>query len=229
MASFSLISLLRIHITLLASLSSAHFIANIPPPLSSNINNEDVPPCGGTTPSSNDNLTNFHVGGDAIGLTTLHAQSYFAFLGMPGDSLSPANWSYLIPTVEQYGLNSFCEPSIAVPASWAGSSGLLQIIQDSEDGVHYQCMHVNFVAGVAPPNSACTNTSGVSAQFATDPTFATIDGQSSTAQATSSATASAHASASLSPSKSAAVLMVKAEAFWKSILLIGLASVFMAF
>jgi hypothetical protein len=122
----------------LATLASAHFIVNTPPPLGSNIDNEDVAPCGGFTPSSSDSLTNFHVGGDAIGVTTLHAQSNFAFLGLLGDSLPSSNWTFLIPTLQQYGLNGFCEPSITVPASWAGSSGLLQIIQDAEDGVHYQ-------------------------------------------------------------------------------------------
>ena len=141
MASLKLVSLLCLHVTLLAPLAWAHFVVNIPPPLGSNINNENIAPCGGFTPSSSDSLTNFHVGGDAIGVTTLHAQSYFAFLGMLGDPLSSPNWTVLIPTVEEYGLNGFCEPSIAVPASWAGSSGLLQIIQDAEDGVHYQVCH----------------------------------------------------------------------------------------
>jgi len=135
MTSFKLIALLS-----LASLrlASTHFVVNIPPPLGSNIDNEDVVPCGGFTPSNSDNLTDFHVGGDAIDLTTLHAQSFFEYRGMLGSSLSSPNWTQLIPTVEEYGLNGFCEPSITVPASWAGSSGLLQIVQDSEDGVHYQ-------------------------------------------------------------------------------------------
>ena len=95
MASFRLVPLLCLYITLLAPLASAHFIVNTPPPLGSNIDNEDIPPCGGFTPSSSDNLTDFHVGGDAIGLSTLHSQSYFAFLGMLGDSLSLSNWTCL--------------------------------------------------------------------------------------------------------------------------------------
>jgi hypothetical protein len=121
-----------------SSLSSAHFLVQTPTPLGDNINNEDVSPCGGFSPSPTNNVTDFHVGGDAIGLTTLHAQSYFAYRGQVGTSLSPANWTVLIPTVEEYGLNGFCEPSVAVPASWTGQQGLLQIIQDAEDGVHYQ-------------------------------------------------------------------------------------------
>jgi hypothetical protein len=136
MASFKLITLFSLA---LAPLVSTHFIVNTPPPLGNNINNEDVAPCGGFTPSSSDNLTDFHVGGDAIGVTSLHPQTFIEYRGMLGSSVSSSsNWTVLIPTVQQYGLNNFCEPSIVVPASWASSSGLLQVIQDAEDGVHYQ-------------------------------------------------------------------------------------------
>ncbi|KIW33424.1 uncharacterized protein PV07_00276 [Cladophialophora immunda] len=119
-------------------LCASHFIILTPPPLGNNINNEDQSPCGGFSPSSSDNITDFHVEGDAIGLTSLHAQSYFAYRGLLGTSLSAPNWTVLIPTVEEFGLNSFCQPALSVPTSWAGSPGLLQVIQDAEDGVHYQ-------------------------------------------------------------------------------------------
>jgi hypothetical protein len=135
MAPFKLFSFLSLA---LAPIASTHFIVNIPPPLGSNIDNESDAPCGGFTPSSSDKLANFHVGGDAVGVTSLHAQASFAFNGLLGDSLSSPNWTSLIPNVEEFGLNSFCEPGIAVPASWAGSSGLIQVIQDAEDGVHFQ-------------------------------------------------------------------------------------------
>jgi hypothetical protein len=138
MASFKLIAFLSLAV---APLASTHFVINTPPPLGSNIDNEAVAPCGGFTPSGSDNLTDFHVGGDAVSLTTLHPQSFFEYRGLLGSSLSSPNWTVLIPTVEEYGLNNFCEPSLTVPASWAGSSGLLQVVQDSEDGVHYQVCH----------------------------------------------------------------------------------------
>lgn len=109
-----------------------------PPPLGNNINNEDVAPCSGFTSSSSDKITDFHVGGDAIGFTTLHAEAYFAYRSQLGTSLTSHNWTILILMVEEFGLNQFCEPSIAVPASWAEQAGLLQIIQDAEDGMHYQ-------------------------------------------------------------------------------------------
>ncbi|RFU33197.1 hypothetical protein B7463_g3138, partial [Scytalidium lignicola] len=201
----------------LAQLSTAHFIVNTPPPLGNNINNEDVAPCGGFTPSSSQNFTDFHAQGDAISLTTLHAQAYFAYRGMLGTSLSNANWTALLPTVEEFGLNSFCQPRVAVPASWVGKSGLLQIIQDAEDGVHYQCMAVNFLAGAGTPPSACSNSSGVSATFADDTTLDGIEGGAAatqtgaaTAQATQSSTSTSTV-ASPSPSKSAALPKTRLE------------------
>ena len=137
MPSSKLMSFLSLALAL-APLASTHFIVNTPAPLGSNIDNEDTVPCGGFTPSTSEVTTNFHVGGDAIGVSTLHAQSSFAYRAMLGQSLSAPNWTVLIPTIQQYGLNNFCEPSIAVPASWVGQAGLMQIIQDAEDGVHYQ-------------------------------------------------------------------------------------------
>jgi hypothetical protein len=114
----------------------AHFQVNVPTPWNGDVNNEDTSPCGAASPSTSD--SDFHVGGDAIGLTTLHAQCFLAYRGILGTDPNSSNWTILIPTVEQFGLNGFCEPSIAVPESWAGSAGLLQIIQHAEDGVHYQ-------------------------------------------------------------------------------------------
>jgi hypothetical protein len=114
----------------------AHFQVNVPTPWNGNIDNEDTSPCGAATPSTTS--SDFHVGGDAIGLTSLHAQCFLAYRGILGNDPTSSNWTVLIPTVEEFGLNGFCEPSIAVPASWAGSAGLLQIIQHAEDGVHYQ-------------------------------------------------------------------------------------------
>lgn len=129
---------LLLRVLLLTPLTSAHFVVNVPLPLSNDINGEDTAPCGGSTPSPSDAVTDFHVGGDAIGLTTLHAHSSFAYRGALGTSLASPNWTVLIPTLAEYGLNGFCEPAVPAPASWAGSKGLLQVIQDAEDGVHFQ-------------------------------------------------------------------------------------------
>ncbi|TAQ89270.1 hypothetical protein B7494_g2397 [Chlorociboria aeruginascens] len=203
MASSNFMSLLSLALAL-ASLTSAHFIVTTPSPLGNNIDNEDVAPCGGFTPSGSEAVTDFHVGGDAIGVSTLHAQASFAYRGVLGLSLSAPNWTVLLPTLQEYGLNNFCEPSIEVPALWAGEAGLLQVIQDAEDGVHYQCMAVNFVAGIGTPTSVCSNSSGVSASFMADPVLASAEGLTTTSptSATESSTSSPAASGTSAPQAS---------------------------
>ncbi|KAF2092998.1 hypothetical protein NA57DRAFT_49097 [Rhizodiscina lignyota] len=200
MAQFIPLFLLNICLTPLAL---AHFLVNVPTPLGNNIENEDISPCGGFTPSSSSKRSDFHVEGDAIGISTLHAQCYLAYRGMLGTSLVKPNWTNLLPTVEEFGLNGFCEESVSVPSSWAGKSGLLQIIQDAEDGVHYQCMAVNFVAGKGSVPSSCTNSSGVSANFANDNTLNVAESGASSSSSTPTATSS-QASSSTSASTQAA-------------------------
>ncbi len=126
----------------LTSWSSAHFIVNVPPAIGGgkDVGAEDQSPCGGFSPSSADKPSEFHVGGDAISLTTLHPQSHLLYRGMKGTSLKDATWTSLWPVIEEFGLNNFCLPKVQVPSSWAGSEGLLQVVQNSEDGTHYQVL-----------------------------------------------------------------------------------------
>ena len=120
-----------------ASLASAHFFFQIPPGLGDGTD-EATSPCGGFSPSASTEFTDFHVGGDAIQIRTLHAQSHLAFRATKGSSVGDAKWTTLYPTIEEFGINLFCLQSVSAPSDWAGSKGLLQIIQDSEDGVHYE-------------------------------------------------------------------------------------------
>jgi hypothetical protein len=43
-----------------------------------------------------------------------------------------------MPAVQQTGLNNFCEPALQIPASFAGSKGVIGIAADSPDGILYQ-------------------------------------------------------------------------------------------
>jgi hypothetical protein len=54
------------------------------------------------------------------------------------DATASGNWSDLFPVFAEYGLGAFCEASVPAPAGWAGSRGVIQVLQDAEDGVHYQ-------------------------------------------------------------------------------------------
>ncbi len=128
----------------LANFTKCHFILNAPPGLGFSGNDEDTAPCGGFTVDFNNGKVNdFHVGGEAIGLTTLHAQSNFAFRAAVGNSVSGGNVTLLTPSLVEYGLGAFCVPGITAPSSWAGTQGMVQVIQAAEDGVHYQvCFNV---------------------------------------------------------------------------------------
>jgi hypothetical protein len=128
--------LLFISVLLFISPSKSHFLLNYPNSLGFDANNEDSGPCGGFSISFS-NASDYHVSGDSIALTTLHPQSNFLFRGTL-DSTASGNWSSFLPVVGQYGLGAFCEASVAAPAAWAGSNGIIQVIQDAEDGVHYQ-------------------------------------------------------------------------------------------
>lgn len=68
-------------------------------------------------------------------MTTLHPQSNFLFRATLDQTAT--NWTVL-SLITEYGLGAFCEPALAVPAAWVGSQGLLQVVQNAEDGVHYQ-------------------------------------------------------------------------------------------
>jgi hypothetical protein len=124
------------YVCLLAGPSSPHFILSYPASLGFDANNENVSPCGGF-PISFSSATDYHVGGDSTALTTLHPQSNFLFRGTL-DPTASGNWSNFLPVVGEYGLGAFCEASVAVPSSWVGSQGIIQVLQNAEDGVHYQ-------------------------------------------------------------------------------------------
>ncbi|KAE8449633.1 hypothetical protein EG329_007963 [Mollisiaceae sp. DMI_Dod_QoI] len=120
---------------LFSASANAHFVLNYPDSLGFNQNTEDSSPCGGATLSFS-NTTAFHVSGDAIALTTLHPQSDFLYRATT-DQTAAGNWTVL-SLIAEYGLGAFCEPGLSVPVSWVGQTGLLQIVQNAEDGIHYQ-------------------------------------------------------------------------------------------
>lgn len=81
------------------------------------------------------------MGGDAIALTSLHPASIWLFRATL-DTTAAGNWSVLLPAVAQDTQGQFCEKGVAVPASFAGQKGVIQVIEDAVDGQLYQvCLH----------------------------------------------------------------------------------------
>ncbi|KAE9370483.1 hypothetical protein N431DRAFT_426845 [Stipitochalara longipes BDJ] len=163
--------------------SAGHFLVLYPPSIGFDDDLEATPPCGSfTVDFSKDNVTDFHVGGDVLAMQSYHPQVTWLFRATL-DQTASGNWTNLLPAVQQTGLNSFCEPAVQIPASFAGSKGVIGIAADSPDGILYQCLAVNFVTGVGATQSVCKNETGTTASFVADPVLSSLP---STASATSS-------------------------------------------
>ena len=122
----------------LISQSAAHFYLNYPPTIGFDDALESTPPCGSfTVDFSKDNVTNFHVGGDSLAMTSIHPQATWLFRATLNQAAT-GNWTDLRPAILQTGLGDYCERDVVVPASFAGSKGVIQVVQDAPDGILYQ-------------------------------------------------------------------------------------------
>jgi hypothetical protein len=138
MAQFSMNALLGL-LALAVSQSSAHFLLNYPPTIGFGDTLELTPPCGGfTVDFIEDNVTDFHVDGDAIAVTSIHPQSIWLFRSTLDLNVTTANWTDLLPAVEQTGIGDYCEPAVTVPGSWIGKKGVISVVQDSPTETLYQ-------------------------------------------------------------------------------------------
>lgn len=131
------------------SQSAAHFLLNYPPTIGFNDALEGNAPCGSFTPDfSMDNVTDYHVAGDSLAMTSIHPQATWLFRATL-DITASGNWTSLLPAVLQTGLGDYCEENVKVPASWAGSKGIIGVVQDAPDGILYQvrqsmCCFLNY-------------------------------------------------------------------------------------
>ena len=125
-------------IGVLVGQSTAHFLLNYPPTIGFDDSLEATPPCGSfTVDFSTDNVTDFHVGGDSLAMTSIHPQATWLFRATL-DQTASGNWSVLLPAIVQTGLGDYCERDVMVHATFAGSKGVIQVIQDAPDGILYQ-------------------------------------------------------------------------------------------
>jgi hypothetical protein len=118
--------------------STAHFLLNYPPTIGFDDALEATPPCGSfTLDFSTDNVTNFSVGGDSLAMTSIHPKATWLFRATLNQNAS-GNWTDLLPAIVQTGLGDYCERDVMVPSSFAGSKGVIQVVQDAPDGILYQ-------------------------------------------------------------------------------------------
>ncbi|KAF4633689.1 hypothetical protein G7Y89_g4426 [Cudoniella acicularis] len=189
-------------IAVLVTQCSAHFYLNYPTTIGFDDSLEGDFPCGSFTPDfTKDNITSYHVGGDTLALTSIHPQATWLFRATL-DLTAQSNYTNLRPAIQQTGLGDFCETNINVPASWAGSKGIINIVQDAPDGILYQCAAVTFVTGVATSiPSSCDNVTGLSAAYTADPLLSAL-GPSATATGSTTGTSATASSTAKSSSNS---------------------------
>ncbi|KAM3083739.1 hypothetical protein ACMFMG_002148 [Clarireedia jacksonii] len=186
------------------SQTSAHFLLDYPATAGKfDEDTEASAPCGGVTVDfSTANITDFHVGGDVIALTSGHPQVTYLFRATLNDTTAN-NWTTLGSPVQQSGLGDYCQPSITVPSSFAGSRGVIGVAADSPDGILYQCAAVSFVAGTASATpTACKNATNVKATFTSDAVLSSLP---ASATATASETSGSPAASSSKSSAASAL------------------------
>lgn len=139
--------------------STSHFLLNYPPSIGFDDSLEGTAPCGGfKVDFATDNVTDFHVGGDALAMTSIHPQATWLFRAAVGEAATPGNWTTLLPAVQQTGIGDYCEQAVTVPADYAGQKGVISVVQDAPDGFLYQvrpylhlcnlvCSHLTTVRG----------------------------------------------------------------------------------
>jgi len=192
---------------LFISQSTSHFLLNLPPTIGFDDSLEATAPCGSfSVDFTKDNLTDFHVGGDAISVTSVHPQDTWLFRATLDQNVT-SGFTTLRAAIQQTGLGAFCEPDVTVPASFAGQKGVIQVIADAPDGILYQCAAVNFVTGTGSANSACKNVTGLTAVYTTDPSLsAAIGGATAAANSTATGSTTSAGVSSTSSTKSSAAM-----------------------
>ncbi|QIX01143.1 hypothetical protein AMS68_006660 [Peltaster fructicola] len=186
----------------LASCVSAHFNLIWPPTAGFDDDVEGTSPCGGATVMVNSSSPQVSVDRFAALIRNGHPTGSFAFLATT-DTSAPYNFT-LLQNVSSTGLGTFCANYIHAPSSFAGKAGVIQVIDQSVDGVLYQCAPVNFVSGSNDTlGSACQNGSGVALSYS---------GSQSTASSTTSLTTSANTATAVATKSSGMAAMATVAA-----------------
>ncbi|KAL9617760.1 MAG: hypothetical protein Q9160_007473 [Pyrenula sp. 1 TL-2023] len=93
-------------------------------------------------------------------VSTEEEQQYWLFRATT-DKAPPFRWTNLLPVVEQVAQGSFCVPDLSLPKSFVDREALLQVVQQHDGGLGYQCATISFVAEMPemmpPPCENATN------------------------------------------------------------------------
>jgi len=170
-----------IFVTLAAlRLASAHFILQHPESSHFSDDTEDQAPCGGKIPEfpdNDDDLFQYHVGGESIATVLTHERSEW-LIRVTTDKKAAGGWEQAYPIYTQSGLGKFCIPSVPIPKSFEGKTGIVSVVSKATDGILYQCVLAKFVSGVADEFKGCSNGSA-NGYFSDDDKLSALVGDSS--------------------------------------------------
>lgn len=120
-----------------ATLSSAHFQILYPPQgYEFSEEEQTTGPCGGPIPEVNGETVDVQVDQFAISVRSGHPKGAWSF-SYTNSTSEPLNFTE-ISTLEVQGVGDFCLTSFSVPSELAGSSGIVQVVNNAEDGMLYQ-------------------------------------------------------------------------------------------
>lgn len=178
---------------MLAAPALAHFRIEVPNSMvGENQNRQTSGPCGGFTPSDDDEAVDFHVGGDAVAVADGHSRSDWLIRGTLQTDAS-GGWKQLYDIYQTRGQGRSCQPSVKAPEEWIGERGIISVVGQAEDGTLYGCAVVNFVEGTGSENSDCRNASSIMS-------MAFVENDDLAALVSGSADASSSVSPSATPS-----------------------------
>ena len=122
----------------LLSLSSAHFIL-LWPPAAFDEETQPTSSCGGFTPTVNSSSPSIHVDRFVVSIQNYHPTGEWSFHGT-SNTQAPYNFTKIVPIVDTKGLGGFCLQEMSVPSEWAGQSGIVQVVDNSPDGILSQVL-----------------------------------------------------------------------------------------
>jgi hypothetical protein len=122
---------------LFTSLTTAHFILLWPPTAGFDDDKEPTFPCGSFTPKIDGNTPDVQVDRFSISIQNVHPVGEWSFRGTT-DTKAPFNFTEIVPLVNTTGVGDFCLDYMKVPSDWAGKSGVIQVVDNSPDGILFQ-------------------------------------------------------------------------------------------
>ncbi|RAL68412.1 hypothetical protein DID88_007143 [Monilinia fructigena] len=156
---------------------SAHFILNWPVTYGFDDDAEGTAPCGGVSVAYDHNVTEFHVDGDSIAMTSTHPTTTWLFRATVGNNTAANNWNELIPTVNKL------VSAISASQLWSRWPPLPMRCRI----LHYRELQL------ATP-TACKNATGVSASYAADAALSSLPASATATASETSGTAAASSS-----------------------------------